>query len=152
LYAFSPAPNAESQRLEHFSALQAEGASAFREHCQSCHAPRLLSDDPTSAAPFADWERLILSRNGPLVWARGDYAKTGILPYVHPSGTRITSLRRLALKPRYFTNGSSPDLASVLERFREAPHGALHDAPPESQLTRLTQPTRDALLAFLQLL
>ena len=93
-----------------------------------------------------------MSRNAPLVWARGDYEKTGILPYVHAQGTRITSLRRLALKPRYFTNGSSPDLVSVLERFREAPQGALHAAVSEARLSPLTKETREALLAFLQLL
>jgi len=85
-------------------------------------------------------------------FGRGDYEKTGILPYVHTQGTRITSLRRLALKPRYFTNGSSPDLVSVLARFREAPEGALHAAPSDAQLVPLTKETRDALLAFLQLL
>jgi hypothetical protein len=152
LYAFSHAPNARSQGREHFSELEAQGAHAFHEHCEGCHAARLLSDDAASAVAFADWERLILSRNAPLVWARGDYAKTGILPYVHAHGTRITSLRRLALKPRYFTNGSAADLANVLERFREAPEGALHDASGDAGRAPLDTGTRGALLAFLQLL
>jgi hypothetical protein len=150
LYAFTPAPNANSQGRSHFSRLEAQGAEAFREHCQSCHAPRLLSDDAKSEVPFAAWESLIFTRNAPLVWARADYAKTGIVPYVHERGARITSLRRLALKPRYFTNGSAPALADVLDRFRESSEGALHAAPPG--LPPLSAATRRALLAFLQLL
>jgi hypothetical protein len=151
LYAFSPAPNVNSQGRRHFSPLEAAGAEAFRQYCQSCHAARLLSDDSASEAPFAAWEGLIFARNAPLVWARADYAKTGVLPYVHERGTRVTSLRRLAAKPRYFTNGSAPDLANVLERFREDPAGALHAAPAE-QTAALPLATRRALLAFLRLL
>jgi cytochrome c peroxidase len=150
LYVFTPAPNANSQGRGHFSLLEAEGAQAFRQHCQSCHAPRLLSDDATSEAPFAAWESLIFTRNAPLVWARAEYAKTGIVPYVHERGTRITSLRRLALKPRYFTNGSAPELEDVLERFSETSTGVLHGAPPGSPA--LSAPTRRALVAFLRLL
>lgn len=152
LYAFSPAPNVNSQGRRHFSALEAAGAQAFRDHCQSCHAARLRSDDSASEVPFADWEGLIFSRSAPLVWARGDYAKTGVVPYVHERGTRIPSLRRLAAKPRYFTNGSAPDLANVLDRFRDAPEGALHDAPGAARSPGLSAPSRHALLAFLRLL
>jgi hypothetical protein len=154
LYAFSHAPNPKSQGRTRFSALEAEGARAFQEHCQSCHSARVLSDDPASEVPFADWQNAIFSRNAPLSWARAEYAKTGILPYVHEHGTRITSLRRLALKPRYFTNGSAPDLANVLERFREGGAGerALHDATSTTGLADLPRTTRPALLAFLQLL
>jgi hypothetical protein len=152
LYAFSHAPNARSQGRERFSAIEAEGAAAFRDHCQTCHAARLLSDDATTEVPFSGWPSAIFSRNGPLVWARGEYAKTGVLPYVHALGTRIPSLRRLALKPRYFTNGSAPELADVLERFRESAHGALHEAGDDPRATPLAAETRRALLAFLQLL
>jgi len=152
LYAFTPAPNVNSQGRTSFSALEAEGARAFRDHCQSCHGARLLSDDGASEVPFAAWETLIFSRNAPVVWARADYAKTGVLPYVHERGTRVTSLRRLATKPRYFTNGSAPDLASVLERFRDGPEGALHDANGGAPGQALAGPARRALLAFLRLL
>lgn len=152
LYAFTPAPNVNSQGRQRFSPLEAEGAQTFRDHCQSCHSARLLSDDSASEAPFQAWEGLIFSRNAPLVWARGDYAKTGVLPYVHERGTRVTSLRRLASKPRYFTNGSAPDLANVLERFRVAPAGALHDAAGDAGGQGLPARSRQALLAFLRLL
>lgn len=152
LYAFSHAPNPRSQGRRDFSELEAKGAAEFRDHCQSCHAARLLSDDPTSELPFADWPDSIFSRNAPVVWARGEYAKTGVVPYVHARGTRIPSLRRLALKPRYFTNGSAPDLANVLDRYRESPDGPRHDADGTARGTPLPAETRRALLAFLQLL
>ena len=152
LYTFSHPPNPRTQRRDRLTALEAQGARAFDEHCQGCHAARLLSDDAASAVPFAQWEALIFSRNAPLVWARGEYAKTGVLPYVHERGTRITSLRRLGLKPRYFTNGSALDLSSVLERFRDGREGALHEAPAGSGFEPLPVETQRALLAFLQLL
>lgn len=153
LYAFSHAPNARSQGRAHFSELEAAGALAFRDHCANCHAPRLASDDSTSAVPFAAWEQLVLSRNAPLVWARGEYEKTGIFPYVHERGTRITSLRRLSLKPRYFTNGSAPDLASVLADFRDGAGSALHHVQNEdARLAPLSSESRRALLSFLELL
>jgi cytochrome c peroxidase len=64
---------------------------------------------------------------------------------VHEEGTRITSLRRLALKPRYFTNGSAATLEDVLARFAEGEHDGARRAS-------LSAETRRALLAFLRLL
>lgn len=152
LYAFSHAPNAHSQGRSAFSRLEQQGAQAFRDHCQSCHHARLSTDDARSEVPFNTWERLVLSRNAPLVWASPDYARVGVLPYVHEQGTRVTSLRRLSLKPRYFTNGSAPDLTSVLARFRETSGGALHQAPPDMAGSALPTEQQRALLSFLQLL
>jgi hypothetical protein len=152
LYAFSHAPNPRAQKRHAFSELEQQGALAFAQHCASCHAPRLVSDEPASAVAQEDWSQYVFSRQAPIVWARAEYAKTGVLPYVHEPGTRIPSLRRLALKPRYFTNGSSATLASVLQRFREAPSGALHAASEEERLPPLPDATQRALLAFLQLL
>lgn len=151
LYTFSHGPNPNADGRSRFSSLEAEGARDFAAHCLSCHAARLRTDDASSAVPQAAWERLIFSRNAPIVWARPEYAKVGVRPYVHEQGTRIPSLRRLLLKPRYFTNGSSPDLASVLARFREGPSGGLHAAGTEP-LAALDARSRAALLAFLQLL
>jgi hypothetical protein len=151
LYAFTPAPNPHSQGRTQFSKLEAEGARAFQERCQSCHAARLLSDERESEVPFAEWQTLIFSRNAPIVWAKGEYAKTGVLPHVHEQGTRVPSLRRLAAKPRYFTNGSAPSLAEVLARFRDGPAGALHDAPAGTGQP-LSSSSQRALVAFLELL
>jgi hypothetical protein len=152
LYEFSHAPNPQARGRSQFSALELEGAEQFRRHCVDCHAARLISDDASSAVAFEDWQRLVLRRNGPIVWARGDYEKTGILPYVHERGTRITSLRRLLLKPRYFTNGSAADLAQVLARFRIGPVPGLHDAQVAAGSSPLPEPAQRAILAFLQLL
>jgi hypothetical protein len=152
LYAFSHAPNPRSQGRRAFSQLEQRGAEVFRDHCQSCHRARLSTDDAQSEVPFAAWEARVFSRNAPLVWASPDYERVGVLPYVHERGTRVTSLRRLSLKPRYFTNGSAPDLDNVLSRFREGPGGALHDAPPEIAGNALRPEQQSALLAFLRLL
>jgi hypothetical protein len=149
LYAFAPPPNPLTAGRAHFTPVEARGAAAFAERCASCHSPRLVSDDAKSAQPLESWERFVFSPNAPLVWARGDYAKTGVLPYVHDQGTRITSLRRLALKPRYFTNGSAATLSDVLLRFREQSHDAGTDS---ARLPPLSTETRSALLAFLRLL
>lgn len=153
LYAFSHDPNPKAISQRTFSELEAQGARVFLERCESCHAARLLSDDASSHVAYAEWQSLILQRDAPLVWARGDYEKTGILPYVHERGTRITSLRRLALKPRYFTSGSAATLRDVLGRFRFGASGALHEAAPAALgFTALDEPDQRALLAFLQLL
>ena len=153
LYAFSHDPNPRVLARTAFSELEQQGARLFAERCESCHTARLFSDDASSHAPFAEWQELVLRRNAPLVWARSDYEKTGILPYVHERGTRITSLRRLALKPRYFTNGSAATLGDVLTRFRFGNAGALHESPTAAAgLSALDEPAQRALLAFLRLL
>ena len=100
--------------------------------------------------PLADWERLVLSPAGAIVWARDTREQTGIVPYVHPEGTRVPSLQRLYRKRPYFTNGSSPDLPSVLARARVMPDGFLHDAAPGAG-EPLDPGDRAALLAFLDL-
>jgi hypothetical protein len=57
----------------------------------------------------------------------------------------------LALKPRYFTNGSAPTLQDVLARYRDA--GPQHGAETDSaRLPALSPEVRRALLAFLRLL
>jgi len=153
LYRNSHAPNPRARGSAKFSELQSRGARAFQDRCASCHAPRLFSDDPSSQVPYERWESLVFARNAPIVWARGDYEKSGVLPYVHERGTRIPSLRRLQRRPRYFTNGSSATLSDVLSRFRYTKESALHDvAPTDTQLAPLDASTRAALLAFLALL
>jgi hypothetical protein len=153
LYAFSHDPNPRALARTAFSELEQQGARVFAERCESCHSARFFADDASSQAPFAEWQELVLSRNAPLVWASSAYAKTGIVPYVHERGTRVTSLRRLALKPRYFTNGAAPTLRDVVSRFRFGSDRALHEAPPAAMgLAALDEPAQDALLAFLRLL
>src|SRR5262249_9229194 len=78
--------------------------------------------------------------------------QTGVVPYVHPDGTRIPSLRRLYRKRPYFTNGSSPDLESVLARARITPAGFMHDGSAPGSGTPLDPAQRAAVLAVLDLL
>jgi cytochrome c peroxidase len=123
--------------------------TAFRDQCEACHAARLSANDPATTVPFDRWESLVLSPGGPLRWGRAGYEKTGILPYVHADGARVPSLRRLARKRPYFTNGSARTLASLLDAARYdggsfSHHGA-GGVPPGSD-------SRAALLAFLDLL
>lgn len=137
-----------------FTQSERDGAALFRARCVACHAARLVASDPASEVPFERWEALIFSPATPLVWARGDYEKTGILPYVEDEGARVPTLRRLYLKRPYFTNGSAPTLADVLERARFSDAGFFHAAPPTSEqpLHALDEAQRAALLDFLRLL
>jgi hypothetical protein len=151
LYAFNHAPNVNVAARSRFDELETAGAKVFSSRCASCHAPRLLTDEASSEVAFEAWDSSIFARNAPLTWARGEYARTGVEPYVDEHGTRITSLRRLGLKPRYFTNGSAADLDEVLERFRDTPSGGLHEAPAGTK-GALDSRERRALVAFLRLL
>jgi hypothetical protein len=130
------------------------GAEVFRDRCESCHEARLVADEPARRVPFDGWESLVMTREDPLVWARAEYAKTGVVPYVNDSGARVVSLRRLYKKYPYFTNGSAKDLASVLERVRFGPGGVFyHDgAPEDAALQALDARERSVLLRFLDLL
>ena len=98
--------------------------------------------------PFDGWERSLFELGGPIVWARGDYEQTLVLPYVNERGTRIASLRRVADKYPYFTNGSALSLDDVVERS-DAPRGYFSHAAAQSQFSA---PERGALVAFLSLL
>lgn len=135
------------------SVVERRGAALFRDRCASCHAPRLVADDAKSEVPYERWPELILSASGPIVWARGDYAKVGVVPYVDPEGTRIPSLRRLYLKRPYLTRGSARTLDELLALVRfsdeELVHAGGEDRP---ELRVLTPSERTDLRAFLELL
>ncbi len=133
-----------------FTAVEKRGAEVFRDRCTSCHAARLIAEEPSTEVPFARWEKLVLSPSGPLVWNTATYAKTGIEPYVHDEGTRIPTLRRLYKKSPYFTNGSARSLGEVLDRFAFDTTGHHDQATPA--MTKLTADDKTALLAFLDLL
>jgi hypothetical protein len=135
-----------------FTPLEREGAALFRDRCESCHEARLSADDPATRAPFERWESLVLSPGGPLVWAIGEYRKTGVVPYVHERGARVPSLRRLYKKRPYLTSGKAGDLPALLTMARWAPDGAFyHDGAP-AEATGLGEQERVALQAFLDLL
>jgi hypothetical protein len=154
---------AAGARSPEFTALERTGAQVFRDRCASCHAARLVADDPASVVPFERWEALVLSAPGPIVWSNAAYARTGVTPYVGDNGARIPPLRRLYKKWPYFTNGHARSLDDVLDRFALAaappaagsgvPPGdtAYHDAAPDAAV-RLTASEKPALRAFLDLL
>jgi hypothetical protein len=151
LARFEPEQNPRVLGRSAWSPLERAGAESFHDRCASCHAARLASDKAESEVPFAAWEARIFSEAGPLVWARGEYEKTGVEPYVHEKGTRIPSLRRITRKYPYFTDGSARSLADVLSTARllearffhaRAPTGALPLSPAEQR----------ALQSFLELL
>ncbi|MGE3453487.1 MAG: c-type cytochrome [Kofleriaceae bacterium] len=151
LAAFTHRANPAATDLSQFTPSVRAGARVFRDRCASCHEPRLVTDDASSTVPFERWESLVLSANGPIVWARAGYEKTGVTPYVHADGARAPSLRRLYKKWPYFTNGSGGSLGDVLARFGWTTDASFHDDAPGAA-ARLTADDRDALLAFLRLL
>lgn len=143
---------AEHPEPRRFTDAERRGAEAFRARCVRCHAARLVANEPASEVPFERWESLTLSDATPIVWARGDYEKTGVVPYVDPRGTRIPSLRRLYVKRPYLTNGNAPTLASVLEQARLAGTQFRHAAGRDPAETQLDASERADLLEFLRLL
>jgi hypothetical protein len=155
LMAFNHRPNPAALGRVAFTAEERAGAAVFRDRCEGCHEARLASDDPASRIPFARWEELTLTRDGPIVWGKAAYEQTGVTPYVHPEGARVPSLRRLYKKYPYFTNGTAKDLAAVLARSRFAPDQFWHDdedVPADQPRTALDVREQRALAAFLTLL
>jgi len=150
LMQFTERPNPAVIGRATWSAEERRGAELFRESCERCHEARLVADRPDSRVSFAEWETLVMSPAGPIVWARDSYEKTGVEPYVHPSGSRVPSLRRLYKKRPYLTNGSAADLGEVLTRARTVTGGFSHAGDPTEPA--LDTASRAALRAFLDLL
>lgn len=159
LQTFEHEPNPAVADRRRFSPLEREGAALFRDLCEDCHRAQRAADAPTTRAPFAAWEALVMSPRSALVWADAVYVKTGVLPYPHPDGARVPSLRRLAKKYPYLTSGAARSLADLLARARtgasgfyhEVPAGAAQDAPARAGRP-LHASEIPALLAFLALL
>ena len=128
-------PNQAARGRATFRPIEREGAALFRDRCASCHAARLVTEDPATEVPFEQWERLVLSPQGPIVWASAGYRKTGVEPYVHERGARTTSLRRAFQKYPYFTNGGARSLAEVVERAAWSGGRFFHDRAPAGQQT-----------------
>lgn len=152
LMDFTHRPNPAAQGRSGFSERERAGAGVFRDRCERCHAARLSADDPASAVPFERWEPLIFTREGPIVWGRDGYERTGVEPYVHERGARPPSLRRVARKQPYFTNGSARSLGEVLGRARAGEGGAFAHDGAAAGAAPLISDEVEALLAFLELL
>ena len=153
LMHFSHTTNPSVVGREQFDESERRGAELFRARCTGCHAPRLQSDVAASALPFESWPGALFSRSGPIVWASAEYRKTGVTPYVHESGTRVPSLRRLYAKWPHFTNGSADTLLDVVTRVRFDEARLFHDHAPSDPTLRsfASEEARD-LVAFLELL
>jgi hypothetical protein len=147
---FAHRPNPSVLERPRWSTVEREGAALFRDHCETCHEARLVANRADTRLAFDQWEPLVMSAAGPVLWARATYEQTGVVPYVHPSGARVPSLRRLYKKRPYFTNGSAADLDDVLRRARVVDGSFRHAADSAAPL--LDAPSRAALRAFLDLL
>jgi len=135
-----------------FTPLERRGQALFAAHCESCHQARLVTNDASTVQRYEQWESLVRSSTAPLVWARDGYEKTEVLPYVHPLGARPSSLRRIAGKTPYFTNGTAVSLSDVLALSWLSDDGTfLHAASTEGG-PLFDEAERTALVAFLQLL
>lgn len=151
LHDFTPRSNPRVEGRIAFNTDEARGAEVFRDRCVSCHAARLVGDDPKTEQPFEKWQALVLSESGPLVWSSPERRKTGVLPYVHEEGARASSLRRLERKRPYFTNGSAKTIDDVLDAVRFDGATFLH-ASDKPGLPGLSDDEKRALRAFLLLL
>jgi hypothetical protein len=152
LMEFTHRPNPAVLGRSRWSAEERRGGEIFRDRCEGCHQARLVADRADTRVPFEEWESLVMSPRGPIVWARDTYEQTGILPYVHEAGTRVPSLRRLYKKRPYFTNGTAADLEDVVRRARLSANTFLHDGGAGGSQAILDRASRRALLAFLDLL
>jgi mono/diheme cytochrome c family protein len=150
LMSWTHRTNPRSATARSFTAEERAGAAQFRERCEGCHQARASADDPSSRVAFERWEELVFAGRGPLVWGSDAYEKTGIVPYVHEQGARVPSLRRLYKKRPYFTNGSAPDIATVLHRVRVLDGRFSHDESLGG--TPLDETTARAIAAFVDLL
>jgi hypothetical protein len=152
LMDFTFRPNPAVVGRSAWSPQERRGAEAFQQRCAACHEARLVTNRADSRVPIADWERLVMSAEGPIVWARDGYEQTGVVPYVHESGARVPSLRRLYKKRPYFTNGSAATLDDVLQSVRFSPAGFRHRGSAAADGVALDDSERRALRAFLDLL
>ena len=131
------------------------GLQIFQKRCLDCHQPHSATD----ADKLLPLNRILLGDHPDTpepIWAAPLFFKTGITPYVDRAGTRVPTLRRIRSKYPYFTNGSSPDLRHLLQRFRYRGSDVRHNlhAPDEaiekSTWNRLSSSEIDALEAFLR--
>jgi cytochrome c peroxidase len=153
LMGFSHTTNPAVASRAGFDESEQRGAALFRDQCARCHAARLQSDVPESALPFEAWQQAIFSKAGPIVWASAEYQKTGVTPYVHESGARVPSLRRLYAKWPHFTNGSARTVADVVRGVRYDETRFFHQgAPSDPTLHSLSSDEARDLVAFLDLL
>jgi hypothetical protein len=150
LMRFTQRTNPSTVGRHAFTEEERTGATLFKAQCESCHQARATADGAATRVPFDRWESLVFSDSAPIVWGSDAYEKTGVAPYVHESGARVPSLRRLYKKRPYFTNGSAKDLAAVVSRARWAGGKFTHDGTTNGDA--LDAASVRAVVAFLDLL
>lgn len=159
LTEFRHGPNPLRTAGRPFGELEREGLPVFRDRCSVCHKPLTSTRDSGEFVPYGEWESWLIAPRSDLVWGAPLFAKTGIEPYVSPSGARIPSLRRVWRKQPYFTDGSSSTIEDVLRRFRYADAQGWHhvaeagdsdDADGSAELTSLSDREIQSLTALLR--
>lgn len=118
-----------------------EGAAIFLRDCARCHEP-VTSMRTRRKVPLA------VLRDRPLVFAAPFYAQTGIKPYFTAQGNRISPLLNLARGGPFFSNGSAPDLESVV--LSANPSRSEVHAPENARNPFYSADEREKLLAFLR--
>lgn len=127
--------------------------SVFRRRCADCHQALTSTREEGRVIPMEEWRAWLETDGKDLVWGAPFLSKTGIEPYVDRAGARVPSLRRIAVKFPYFTNGSSPTLRDVLQRFRFRGATAWHDAAQVTDrqgVEALTEEEIEGLLDLMQ--
>lgn len=147
-YLFELPVIANPRRRVAWTPLEEEGLRVFRDRCAACHLPVRTTRDERSRVPFEDWDEALSDTDTDLIWGAPFLMKTGIAPYVSPAGARVPSLRRLAWKRPYFTNGSARTIEEVLDRFRYQRGTGWHESE-ELEVESLTPGEKAALLALL---
>ncbi len=148
---FEHRPNPWRLHRKSLDTLALRGLEIFRKRCEDCHQA-IDSTRQGKAVPFDQWRDWLERENRDLIWGAPFYSKTGVRPYVDPSGARVPSLRRVWLKYPYFTNGSSRTIRGVLERFRYQGSSIWHhhDQNADSFTQTLTENEIEALIALLR--
>jgi hypothetical protein len=149
-FRHQPNPRREAAPM---NSIARAGLAVFRDRCAQCHQPRTSTREGAAAVPFHSWQDWLESNDRDLVWGAPFFSKTGIEPYVRPGGARVPSLRRVAEKYPYFTNGSAATLRDVLTRFRYRGVQAWHAHDParhDSAADSLPRADIEGLLAALK--
>lgn len=148
---FDHKPSSRLAGTARMTPLAVVGLDVFRARCEYCHLA-LRSTRDEEAVSFREWRAAIENESLDLIWGAPFYTKTNILPYVSNKGARVPSLRRVSEKYPYFTNGSSRDLRSVLERFRYRNATAWHhyEGPKVREIKPLSPKEIDQLEELLR--
>lgn len=102
-----------------FSQQADHGAALFWTHCAPCHQPQrtLRNGDPVSDRIKSSDEMLVVLRTTPLVFGAKAFSQIPGIAAFTPYGNRIAPLFELWRGGPFFSDGSAPDLRTLLRRF-----------------------------------